>query len=77
MSICEKLVLMEIRKDHEDHRQQFGFKPNSSCAHATFVLKEICRYNESKNKTTYVIAIDAIKAFDSVNVISYGTLCLK
>jgi hypothetical protein len=42
-SIFEKLVLMEIRKDHEDHREQFGFKPNASCAHATFVLKEICR----------------------------------
>ena len=37
------------------------------CAHATFVLKEICRYNKSKNKTTYVIAIDASKAFDRVN----------
>jgi hypothetical protein len=66
-NIFEKLLLNFIRMDHVDHPQQFGFRSNASCSHATFILKEVCKYSKSKNRTTYVISIDASKAFDRVN----------
>ncbi len=65
--IFEKLILIEVRIYHCDHKKQFGFRGNASCSHATFILKEILNYNRSRNKTTYVIAIDASKAFDGVS----------
>ena len=65
--IFEKLILIEVRIDHCDHKKQFCFRGNASCSHATFILKEILNYNRSRNKTTYVIAIDASKAFDRVS----------
>ncbi len=65
--IFEKLILIEVRIDHIDHKKQFGFKSNASCSHATFILKEILNYNRFRNKTTYIIAIDASKAFDRVS----------
>ena len=66
-NIFEKLILFEIRRDHPDHEKQFGFKANSSCSHATFILSETLKYCKKLNKTTYVISIDASKAFDKVS----------
>ncbi len=66
-NLLEKIILIEVMKDHPDHQKQFVFKANASCSHATFILKEIINYNRSKNRTTYVIAIDASKAFDRVS----------
>jgi hypothetical protein len=46
---------------------QFGFKKNSSCNHAIFVLKETANFYVSKYKSVYACAIDASKAFDKIN----------
>ena len=65
-NVFEKLILTEVQADHKDHPKQFGFKANSSCNHANFILSEIVRLNKLRKKTTYVISIDASKAFDRV-----------
>lgn len=66
-NLLEKIVLKEVRKDHKDHDKQFGFRANASCGHATFLLSEIIRLNRKRGETTYVVSIDASKAFDRVN----------
>ena len=45
---------------------QFGFKKNSSCAHAIYNLKSIQRHQKKKRRVL-LCAIDASKAFDKVN----------
>lgn len=37
-TVYEKILLNEVRSDHKDHPKQLGFKVNSSCAHANFIL---------------------------------------
>jgi hypothetical protein len=66
-TILEKLLLLEINKEYNDHKKQFGFKKNSSCQHALFVLNESLNANKRRHLKTYVCAIDASKAFDKVN----------
>lgn len=66
-NIFEKVVLCEIEKKQKDHNLQFGFKKNSSCNHAIFVLKETANFYNSKTKCVYACAIDASKAFDKIN----------
>lgn len=70
--LFEKLVLPEIQKDHKDHHKQFGFKANSSCDHANFILSEIVRLNKKRKQTTYIISIDASKAFEEFVEINSG-----
>jgi hypothetical protein len=66
-SIFEQIIALEVDKDHEDHRKQFGFKKNSSCAHATFLLNETIRICKELKRNLIIISIDASKAFDRVN----------
>ena len=46
---------------------QFGFKKNSSCSHALFVLSQVVNYFSSHGSTVYMASLDASKAFDRVN----------
>jgi len=66
-SIYEQIIAYEVKKDHDDHQKQFGFKPNSSCAHATFILNETIRLSKELKRNLIIISIDASKAFDRVN----------
>jgi hypothetical protein len=66
-NIFEKVILLEIEKYQSEHKLQFGFKKNSSCNHAIFVLKETANFYIQNNKSVYACAIDASKAFDKVN----------
>ena len=66
-NIYEKLIMPEAQKTHTEHKLQFGFKKNSSCDHAIYVLKETANFYESRNRPIQVCAIDASKAFDKVN----------
>lgn len=65
-SIYEQIILQEIRKEHVDHEKQFGFKADSSCSHAVFILNEMIKLNQSIKTHTCIISIDASKAFDRV-----------
>lgn len=65
--ILEKILLDEIEKAYPNHPKQFGFKANSSCQHAVWVLRELVSFNKRKHKRTLICAIDASKAFDKVN----------
>jgi len=64
--IFEKLMILEINKEHVAVKEQFGFKNNSSCEHAVFTLRELVRNNKRKNMVTILCALDASKAFDKV-----------
>ena len=66
-TVFEKLMLNIIKKRIEDEEQQFGFKANSSCNHAIFVMRETIINNLSKNKPTHKLAIDFRRAFDGTN----------
>ncbi|CAF1136071.1 unnamed protein product, partial [Brachionus calyciflorus] len=66
-NLYEKILLNNIEKQHIDHRKQFGFKKDSSCSHAVFILKQAIKVSKSEGKNLYVCAIDASKAFDKVN----------
>ena len=66
-NIYEKIILNELEKTHPNNKKQFGFKKNSSCGHALFVLRELLIKNQKNKKKTYICAIDASKAFDKVN----------
>jgi hypothetical protein len=66
-NIFEKVALLEIEKTHKEHNLQFGFKKNSSCNHAVFVVKETVNYYGYKNNGVHACAIDASKAFDKIN----------
>ena len=65
--IFETIILKEIRKCHKDNQKQFGFKPQSSCEHALFMLIEAIKIHTSRKLKTYVCTIDASKAFDKIN----------
>jgi len=50
---------------------QFGFKNNSSTHMCTMVLKETLLYYTHHNSFVYCAFLDATKAFDRVNFVSY------
>jgi len=54
---------------------QFGFKKNSGCSHALFVLSQVVDYFTAHGSTVYMASLDASKAFDHVNHIKlFNTL---
>ena len=64
--IFEKLILINSPNLKVTHKNQFGFKPKTSCNHALFTLKEtILKYTES-NTGIKIASLDAEKAFDKV-----------
>ena len=66
-NIFERITLDEITKKHPGISRQFGFKANSSCSHAIFVLNESLKFIKKKKKRAVVTFIDASKAFDKIN----------
>lgn len=64
--IFERLILSNSPLLHKMHKNQFGFKKNTSCNHAIFVLKEtILRYINNKSSCK-IASLDAEKAFDKI-----------
>ena len=66
-SVLEKLML--TRFESEDKcipRNQFGFRKNSSCSHATYIIKECMKLTMQRKKYYYIMMFDASKAFDKV-----------
>ena len=65
-NIFERLILNEVNKDYKEEDEQLGFKSNSSCSHAIFVVIQMINICKQRNKACYVCALDASKAFDKV-----------
>jgi len=66
-NLYERLLLWKLNKTHKEHDQQFGFKRNSSCSHAIFVVSQVANFAKQNGKRLYTCAIDASKAFDKVS----------
>jgi hypothetical protein len=59
LDICEeRLVTSDL---------QFGFKANSGCNHAIFVMTEVVKYFLDNGNSVFLAALDLKKAFDRVN----------
>lgn len=65
-NIYEAIILNKVSSVCNTHPNQFGYKKNSSCKHAFFVLNETIRYYNSRRSNVYIISLDAQKAFDSL-----------
>ena len=60
-------VLLRIDKDYLISDQlQYGFKENSSCAHALFAVTEPIQHFTNRGSKVYCGFLDASKAFDKV-----------
>jgi len=60
-------VLLRIYKDYLISDQlQYGFKENSSCAHALFAVTESVKHFTNRGSKVYCGFLDASKAFDKV-----------
>ncbi len=66
-NLYERLLLHRIKSKHRDHEKKFGFKANSSCNHAAYVLKVAVNLAKCRGQRLYACALDAIKAFDKVS----------
>jgi len=69
-NLYERVILHHINRNHTDVDRQFGFKPNSSCLHAGFVLKCAINCARARGQRLYACALDASKAFDKVSYLS-------
>jgi hypothetical protein len=56
---------------------QFGYKPDSSTTHCTFVVKETIQYYMNKDSSVFVMLLDASQAFDRVHYVKLFRLLLK
>jgi hypothetical protein len=66
-NLFEKVLLYEVNKCHSEHKQQFGFKSNSSCSHAVFNIVQAANFAKQTGQRLYTCAVDASKAFDKVS----------
>ena len=64
--IFEKLILKSSPELNKIHKNQFGFKPKTSCNHAIFVMKETVLNYIEKGSNCRMASLDAEKAFDKV-----------
>ena len=61
------IVLDNNREILQSSELQFGFKPKHSTSQCTMMLNKIIEYYHSNNTDTFVMMLDASKAFDRVN----------
>jgi hypothetical protein len=66
-NLFEKVLLYEVNKCHSEHKQQFGFKSNSSCSHAVFNIVQAANFAKQTGQRLYTCAVDASKAFEKVS----------
>jgi hypothetical protein len=65
--ILEIFMMIDIDRKLKLNRNQYGFRANSSCAHAVFTIKEIAADARQKGKNAIALFLDFSKAFDKVN----------
>ena len=63
-----ELIILEICEEYlVTHDLQFGFKKNSGCNQAIFVLTEVIKYYLDNGSNVFLSALDLTKTFDKVN----------
>ena len=67
--ILSSILVNRINKHLEKHglKEQAGFMKNRGCADATSTLKITLQNLQAANQDSYVLFVDIVKAFDSVN----------
>ena len=65
--VFEKCLLQSLNQYLLTSVRQFGFKKNTSCAHAIFVVRKTVEYFTQNDSTVNMCAIDLCKAYDKVN----------
>ena len=65
--IFEKLILKSSPDLLKIHKNQFGFKPKTSCNHAIFTMKETVLNYVEKGSNCRIASLDAEKAFNSIS----------
>ena len=65
--MLDLIVLDNNKEILQNSELQFGFKPKHSTSQCTMVLNKIIEYYHSNNTDTFVMMLDASKAFDRVN----------
>jgi len=65
--LFEACLSIKFSKYLSSHNLQFGFKKNSSCASAVFVVQQTVEYYIERGSCVYLSALDASKAFDRVD----------
>ena len=63
-NIYEMILLDKMEHLFKFNNKQFGYKSNSSCKHASFVINETLSYYKKGGSPCYVISLDMKKAFD-------------
>lgn len=76
--VFEYCLLNKFADSLQFSELQFGFRHNSSCSHAIFLLKEVVDYFVSHGSNVFMASLDARKAFDRVNHVKlFGVLLDK
>ena len=65
--IFEHCILDRYCKYFVTSDNQFGFKRESSCAHAIYTLRSVVDYYVNYGSTVNVCSLDLSKAFDKMN----------
>ena len=63
----EYCVLNSFEYFLSSNQLQFGFKKNSNCSRAIFVLSQVVDYFVKRKSNVFLASLDATKAFDRVN----------
>jgi hypothetical protein len=65
-NIYEMIILNQIEEIFKFNNKQFGYKANTSCKHASFIINEAISYYKKGGSPCYVISLDMKKAFDKM-----------
>ena len=63
-TLYEMIILNNIENIFKFNDKQFGYKANTSCKHASFIINETISYYKKGGSPCYVISLDMKKAFD-------------
>jgi len=66
--VFEHCILERFYRYFVTSDKQFGFKRNSSCAHAIYTLRSVIDYYTKHGSTVNVCSLDISKAFDEMNL---------
>jgi hypothetical protein len=66
--IFEMCLVKRLNKYLYSSNMQFGFKKESSCAHAIYTVQSTVEYFTANNSTISICSLDLSKAFDKVNL---------